>query len=50
MREGRSYVEDMSSTNGTMLNEADLHGEAELVDGDTIRIGDTEFRFEAGGS
>lgn len=47
-REGRAYVEDMSSTNGTMLNESELHGEAELIDGDTIRIGDTEFRFESG--
>jgi pSer/pThr/pTyr-binding forkhead associated (FHA) protein len=48
-REGHSYVEDMSSTNGTMLNDASLHGEAELIDGDVVRIGDTEFRFEAGG-
>jgi hypothetical protein len=47
-REGRSYVEDMSSTNGTLLNDASLHGEAELIDGDVVRIGDTEFRFEAG--
>jgi hypothetical protein len=47
-REGRSYVEDMSSTNGTLLNDNDLHGEAELVDGDVVRIGDTEFRFEGG--
>jgi FHA domain len=47
-REGRSYVEDMNSTNGTLLNDADLHGEAELIDGDVIRIGDTEFRFEGG--
>ena len=48
-REGRSYVEDMSSTNGTLLNDAELHGEADLIDGDVVRIGDTEFRFEAGG-
>jgi FHA domain len=47
-RDGHSYVEDMSSTNGTLLNEADLRGEAELIDGDVIRIGDTEFRFESG--
>jgi hypothetical protein len=47
-REGRSYVEDMSSTNGTLLNDASLHGEAELIDGDEVRIGDTEFRFEGG--
>ena len=46
-REGRHWVEDMNSTNGTTLNGADLDGEAELVDGDTIQIGDTVFRFEA---
>jgi hypothetical protein len=45
-REGRTFVEDMSSTNGTLLNDAELKGEAELVDGDIVRIGDTEFRFE----
>jgi FHA domain-containing protein len=46
---GRSsayFVEDMNSTNGTLLNSRELHGEAELSPGDTIRIGDTEFRFE----
>ena len=36
----------MNSTNGTLLNDATLSGEAELVGGDVIRIGDTEFRFE----
>jgi len=46
-REGRHFVEDMNSTNGTTLNGAALNGEAELVDGDTIQIGDTVFRFEA---
>jgi hypothetical protein len=45
-RDTRSYVEDMSSTNGTLLNDAELRGEAELVDGDIVRIGDTQFRFE----
>lgn len=42
----RFLVEDMRSTNGTLLNGASLHGEAELIDGDTIQIGDTVFRFE----
>ena len=46
MRGGRYYVEDMNSTNGTLLNDASLSGEAELVPGDMLRIGDTEFRFE----
>jgi pSer/pThr/pTyr-binding forkhead associated (FHA) protein len=46
-RGGRFFVEDMSSTNGTLLNGAELRGEAELIDGDTVQIGDTVFRFEA---
>jgi hypothetical protein len=46
-REGRHFVEDMRSTNGTLLNDAELRGEAELIDGDVVKIGDTEFRFEA---
>ncbi len=47
-REGRFYVEDMNSTNGTLLNGATLQGEAELIDGDGVQIGDTVFRFEVG--
>ena len=45
-RSGGYFVEDMNSTNGTLLNSQELHGEAELNPGDRIRIGDTEFRFE----
>jgi FHA domain len=45
-REGTFYVEDMNSTNGTLLNGATLQGEAKLIDGDTIQIGDTTFRLE----
>lgn len=48
-REGRVFVEDMNSTNGTLLNGATLQGEAEAIDGDTIQIGDTEFSLEVGG-
>jgi pSer/pThr/pTyr-binding forkhead associated (FHA) protein len=47
-RGGRYFVEDMKSTNGTLLNGATLNGEAELLDGDSVQIGDTVFRFEAG--
>ena len=47
-RDGHTYIEDMNSTNGTLLNDATLNGEAELIDGDVVRIGDTEFRYEAG--
>ncbi|MGH2981043.1 MAG: FHA domain-containing protein [Solirubrobacterales bacterium] len=45
---GHFYVEDLKSTNGTLLNDEALAGEAELMPGDLIRIGDTEFRFEPG--
>jgi hypothetical protein len=47
-RGGHTYIEDMNSTNGTLLNDASLRGEAQLIDGDVVRIGDTSFRFEAG--
>lgn len=47
-RDGRFYVEDMNSTNGTLLNGATLQGEAELIDGDAVQIGDTVFRLEVG--
>lgn len=40
------YVEDMNSTNGTLLNGGRLGAEAELKDLDQIRIGGAEFRFE----
>lgn len=46
-RSGSHFVEDMNSTNGTLLNSQPLHGEAELSHGDVIRIGDTELTFEA---
>jgi hypothetical protein len=46
-RDARTYIEDMNSTNGTLLNDRALHGEAELIDGDLVRIGDTELRFES---
>jgi hypothetical protein len=48
-RGGAYFAEDMNSTNGTLLNSAELHGEAEVHDGDLIRIGDTEFRLELEG-
>jgi hypothetical protein len=48
-RRGRYYLEDMNSTNGTLLNSATVVGEAELAPGDLVQIGDTEFRFEPEG-
>jgi FHA domain len=45
-RGGVHYVEDMNSTNGTLLNAEPLVGEAELSAHDEIQIGDTLFRYE----
>ncbi len=45
-RGDRYFVEDMNSTNGTLLNGAPVVGETEIADGSTIAIGDTSFRFQ----
>lgn len=45
-RGARYFVEDMNSTNGTLLNGAPVIGETELADGSVIAIGDTAFRFQ----
>lgn len=39
-------IEDLSSTNGTYLNEELLDGPRPLHPGDRLRIGDSEFTFE----
>jgi pSer/pThr/pTyr-binding forkhead associated (FHA) protein len=45
-RQGRTLViEDLASTNGTYLNGELLNGPAPLHDGDSIRIGDSEFSY-----
>jgi hypothetical protein len=40
------YIEDMGSTNGTYLNGRQLRRPEQLKVADTIRIGDTEYRYE----
>ncbi len=39
------YIEDMGSTNGTFLNGRQLRSPQQLKVSDTIRIGDTEYRY-----
>ena len=43
-REGRMYVVDLFSTNGTFLNGVPVNGEAALNDGDLLQFADTAFR------
>ena len=45
-RGGFMYVEDMGSTNGTYLNGRQLKSAERLKMADTIRIGDSEYRYE----
>ncbi|MCK5305817.1 MAG: FHA domain-containing protein [Candidatus Omnitrophica bacterium] len=36
-------IEDLDSTNGTFVNNCQVHGKIELTKGDTIGFGDTEL-------
>jgi serine phosphatase RsbU (regulator of sigma subunit) len=46
VRKGEAYhIEDLQSTNGTRVNEADLTEPRRLEDGDLIEIGDFRFVF-----
>jgi FHA domain len=40
------YIEDMGSTNGTYHNGRRLRGAERLKTGDSVRIGDTEYRYQ----
>ena len=45
-RNGFMHVEDMGSTNGTYLNGRQLRKPEQLKPTDTIRIGDSEYRYQ----
>jgi serine/threonine-protein kinase len=49
-RAGRFYIEDLNAYNRTRVNGLPLvpHHEQELHDGDTVRLGNVELRFEVG--
>jgi len=40
------YVEDIGSTNGTFVNGIRLARERRLADGDIVRVGETDLRYE----
>jgi sigma-B regulation protein RsbU (phosphoserine phosphatase) len=45
--EGRYFVEDLGSSNGTFVNDAKIKGRMGLANGDQIRIGPYVLRFDA---
>jgi pSer/pThr/pTyr-binding forkhead associated (FHA) protein len=45
-RQDGVWVQDLGSTNGTYLNGARLDRPRRLADGDVIRIGETDLRYE----
>ena len=45
-----SYVEDLGSTNGTFINDADVTGQTALNNGDLIKVGGAVFKFISGGN
>jgi pSer/pThr/pTyr-binding forkhead associated (FHA) protein len=46
VRKGQVWVQDFGSTNGTLLNDDPIQGEAQVKDGDSLKIGPLEFRLQ----
>lgn len=40
------WIEDVGSTNGTLVNGVRLIGARRLAPGDVVRVGETDFRYE----
>ncbi len=47
---GAVTVEDLGSTNGTIVNDEPIEGRVQLRNGDLIKVGRTIFKFIAGGN
>ena len=47
-REGRLFLRDFDSTNGTFLNGRQVKGEIELLNGDRVRVGPLTFALRVG--
>ena len=46
IRDGKVFVLDLSSTNGTLVNDAVVSGEREVIDGDRLKLGPLEFKLD----
>jgi len=46
VRNGQVFVQDLSSTNGTVVNDTPVQGEQLLNDGDRLKIGPLDFKLQ----
>ena len=46
MNEGKFYIKDLQSLNGTFVNGNKITIETEITSGDIIQIGGAKYRFE----
>jgi pSer/pThr/pTyr-binding forkhead associated (FHA) protein len=46
VRDGRVFVKDLGSTNGTFVNDVQLSGETEVESGDRVRLGPLDFSVQ----
>jgi diguanylate cyclase (GGDEF)-like protein len=49
-KQGKSFVVDLGSTNGTYLNDAEVLEETPLRTGDLVKVGGSIFKFLSGGN
>jgi two-component system, cell cycle response regulator len=49
-RQGKTYVSDLGSTNGTYLNDEEVVEETTLRSGDYVKVGGSIFKFLSGGN
>ena len=47
-RDGRAWLEDVASTNGTFLNEAEVARPVPISEGDIVGVGDVRMKWTAG--
>lgn len=46
VRDGKLFVKDLGSTNGTLVNDEPVTADRELADGDRLKLGPLDFRLE----
>src|SRR5206468_2526908 len=49
-KEGRVFLRDFDSTNGTFVNDEQIKGQRELKDGDVLKIGPVSFELRVEGA